>query len=394
MSKYISEVKIRTGGYLPKNARTPLVNPEYFGICRGYWGVGLKKDSLGNDQTDGIVATLEYFANDFEEAEDTALSATKKLATFLAAYTGSPLEQPQLGRIALVGSLGGVVEQRDYYYDESEARPLIKMVPDDLTALIRRAACKSSKEQTALETAIRWYGIATAAEEPPDAYLALWIGLEALGSDLNNRFHPNGEKAPCHTCKNIPGKKRKRAEAGIEHLIRRVAPQCLEHRSLQELKNIRNKIVHAGIPLTSVVETATELVHILLKSLAIAILEVAQHEWEDQTLRLSEPKDHETRPSSMYQTCFRSESPYHKPWYGDWVPIERTWTLDSSEIRSSGMYERFTRNSFEKHLLTDHPSTEPSFKFTIFPRKGIEYKEAEGGGEIQLREWRKGITSP
>ena len=55
------------------------------------------------------------------------------------------------------------------------------------------------------ETASQRYGISISTPYPVYGFLACWIGLESIGTALNNLYHPNGPKVACTTCGNASG---------------------------------------------------------------------------------------------------------------------------------------------------------------------------------------------
>ena len=105
--------------------------------------------------------------------------------------------------------------------------------------------------------------------------------------------HPNGPKAPCQTCSNVPGKDRGgRKKAGIEHMFHRVSDvshsealsDSVKERLSKELlgsftsvdaEKLRDAIVHGLEGIDSLVQRSSEsrlhLIHVLNASIQIAM---------------------------------------------------------------------------------------------------------------------------
>ena len=253
-----------------------------------------------------------------------ALVAGYELSVLLATYLGSPLAMPELSKLAEIGQSGGIIEQRNYYYESAESGwTAVKITPGDLDILIRRVAAQPPLIRDALELAMRWYGMSVGADDPLDSYLAVWIGLEALGPAFNDRVHPAGCSQPCQKCGYSSGGQLARGDAELNHLFVMIAPELLEYGHLQDLKNIRNDIAHVSRivgdrgDVGEVRESATELFPDLMVCLAKAILTLASpRDAQPGGINSALPRDYKTHPTTMAWVRGNKEILALKPWFG------------------------------------------------------------------------------
>ena len=393
---FVAEVLVPTAGYMPKNDRATFEEPTYFGVEQGYWKLALRVDELGNPMPVGIEAVIKFVAANFEEAEDLVLEAGRKLATHFSGYLGAPLSVPSLSKVARIGSSGGVIEQRCYYYEDALASwPRVKITPFDFEAWVMGIARQPREVQHKLELAVRWYGVSIRAEDPVDSYLAVWVGLEPLGSLLDSRWHPLGGKVPCKTCSNPAGQKRNRTHAGLEHLIRLVAPDLIASQSVADLAKIRDEIVH-GVKLDGqertieavrrdAAQSAPDLMLCLAK--AILTLLVAPDE-ATGSLKVKLQRDYEYRPSCMVQLLFPIEQVAYKPWFDEWIRVEVQRENAVSTIKASGEYVTECASRVKVFQSGGSSFThKPQHDLVDFERRGLVV-ESQNDTHPTRRAWR------
>ena len=393
---FVAEVLVPTTGYMPKNGRVILEEPAYFGVEQGYWRLALRADELGNPRPAGIEAVIKFAAPNFDEAEDLALEIGRKLATLFSGYLGAPLSVPSLSRVARIGSSGGVIGQRCYYYEDPLASwPRVKITPFDFEAWVKRIARQPREVQHKLQLAVRWYGVSIRAEDPVDSYLAVWVGLEPLGPLLDSRWHQSGARAPCKTCGNPVGQKRNRTHAGLEHLIRLAAPDLIVSQSVVDLANIRNEIAHGaklggqGRTIEAVRCDAAQCVPDLMLCLARAILTLSVSPAEATgSLQVALPRDYEYRPTCMVEILFPVDQVAYRPWFDEWIKVEFQRENAFSTIEASGEYVAGFEPRVKVLERVDAPIThQPQLDFVDFERRGFAANYQNGLHPTQ-RVWR------
>lgn len=345
--------------------------------------------------------TIELSADSAEEAEDSALTAGQKLSTLFAAYLGSPLTLVRLSRLAEVGGSGGILEQRTYnYLDRVGSWGRVKINPIDFSSLVHRVASQPSKQRDTLDLAIRWYGISLAAEDPLDGFLAAWIGLEALGPLLNDRFHPVSPKVRCSICRNKPGIDRDRNHAGLSHLFGLVAPEILEKRTFQDVEGIRDDIAHvvrvAGETrnIGKVREEASLLVEDLLACLTRGILTLASPPGAKAgLLNTALPREYATQPDSMLSICSDVELIQHKPWFGEWIVVNIQREDMFSKIEDSGEYVSGYHPQITYQVSPTGIEPNIAWEYVLFDRRSHDIEFKNGGPISTVRQWRNRAVS-
>ena len=246
---YVAEVGVRVALHTGRNVRNrqSLDPAERWGITRGYWDAWYEADRIGVERPVGLILTAQLPATDRAAAEDAAIGIGNRVARLAAFYSGSPPSPCRLIRLAAVTDAGYVTEQWNYFYD-SEAPPTIRLVARELHEFLRRISEAGTGKGEALELAARWYALSTAGLSPIDQYLALWVGLEAIGPMLGPYYHPDSSRAACGVCGHAAGRTRKRGPAAVEHLIKQLAPEVFKDRTYQDIYNLRSEIVHGLRP--------------------------------------------------------------------------------------------------------------------------------------------------
>ena len=345
----------------------------------------------GTRRPDGIVITVEFETSDIEQAEDTALTVGMRLSSFLAIHTGSPLGVPRmLSRLAEVGAQGGVIEQRKsaYYYVEAyHSRPQAPLDPVQLETLMRRVAAKGQKMRTAIELAMRWYGIAVGFTGPSGRLLSDLDRTRGLGGHLDEVFHPLGSRARCNTCETTSGVKRERGLTGILHLIKISAPEILADRTIKDVQQIRHDIAHSLQSESQNREIAASLVQDLLLCLGVSILKVAQPPTaSSENMRSALPREYDVRPESMAWLRSDCELPAHVPYLGDWIPIQRELVNETTMSEPTGQYVVGYEPNI-RYAVTAQEKPHLSHGYVEFIRKGLLWNFM-GEPQPEQRAWR------
>ena len=337
---YIAEIAIKAEIHLSPRFRETLPSREYFGVNRGYWGVLLEHDHLGTQRCNGLLAVVGFTAADRETAEDWSIKIGEKLGHLAQFYGGSPGHSPMLKRLAEVGLHDGVIEQNVYsYLDERDRLRQVAIKPYEFQKLLTRIGELEDNIRQVLELAIRWHINSLSSESSLDGYLAAWIGLEAIGPKLDDIYHHDGPRSACILCGNPVGTRRDRKLAGIEHIIRTVAEELLDGRTVQNLAQIRNEIAHCRVsPDESEVATSLLLKDMQL-CLAIGILNTAGRGSDYHTSFSSFlPRDYEIRPDARASIKFEREEVAYKPFFGQWVEFNLEYFNEQSRLEANGSY--------------------------------------------------------
>jgi len=392
---FVAEIFIPAPVYMPKDRRLKLGKPEYYGCKRGYWQVHFEADAQGTPQPLGFSLTAELTAVDREAAEDAALTAGLRFAQVSSTYSGSPLPTPRLLRLAQVGDKGGVIEQNDYYYLEGpEALPRIMLRSHELEKLLLWFGDLGEGIRDRIELSARWYGMSVAAQDPLDGYLSAWIGLESVGPPLSAVVHLSGLKARCDICGNNPGVVRKKGYAGIIHAIRAVAPELLRNRSLQYLRDVRNKIAHGYEPGDSVRHEAQEFLPDLQLSLLFAILTAVRPDTNaSRSGRAILPRDFRIYPDARHTSLPTDELVFHRPFYGEWMGIEREFPIVKTRLEAEGQYIWGASTRVKESVQLPTGAAAPEMKYVIFERMGRNWENIDDPDsdlpQIPTIPWRK-----
>jgi hypothetical protein len=341
----------------------------------------------------GLLVTAQLTGVCREDAEDKSIALGEKMAELVALYTGSPVSPPFLRKLARVGLADGIFEQNTYFYLEDRERlRQIEIKPDQLKKLLARFGNLDGLPLQQLELATRWYGISlTTTRDYLDSYLAAWFGLESIGSTLNNIYHKNGVKGLCQVCNNAVGKDRNRKMAGIEHIIKKVAPEALQSRTLDDLKQIRNDIAHGLKPATELRSTTDHLLPDLQVSLAVGILTSAGR-GNEPPVSLSSllPRDYEVRPDARATLQSGLELVAHQPYFGGWINVLREFLRERSRCKPDGGYV-WGASVRLRYELKAPPGTEEQIKqeYVMFDRQGAVWSELETEDpSIPIIRWR------
>lgn len=399
MDRYVAELDVPAPVYMSVGARVVLGNPEHYGCLRAYWAVYFDTDAYGTPRPVGLRLTAELGASGTEEAEDKGLSAGLRFAEVVAAYSGSPLSNPRLNRLGRVGMSDGLLEQYNYYYLEGvEALPRAQLRPYDLERLLFWFSGTDEQIVDRLELAARWYGMSVGAQDPLDGYLSVWIGLESVGPTLGARVHSSGPKALCTVCNNEPGTRRNKGEAGIEHAIKEIAPELFEGQSLTELKDLRNDIAHGLAPAPSLRLRAQEFLPDLQLGLIFAILTASRPETSaPRSGKAILPRDFKPYPDARAGVRSAVELVNHRPFFGDWLDVERRFVNERSRLEADGNYIWGAATGIE--ITGMIPDGAPALEkdYVIFERMGRSWENLDSDANsptIPVVPWRATPISP
>ena len=369
----------------------------YLGCRRGYWENRWEMDELGITRPVGVRLVVEFEATNIEDAEDKALMVGLRFGQVVTVYAGSPLSVPRLERVARVGPREGVFEQYNYYYVEGpDALPQVQLLPDELERLLSWFAVLNERVHERLELAARWYGMSVGAQDPLDGYLSVWIGLESMGPVLNERVHPEGQRAACVVCGNQPGR-RDRGEAGIQHAIKQVAPELLEGRDLQDLANVRNDIAHGLEAAGSLRISADQLLADLQLALIFGIITAARPTTSAPgSGKAILPRDFKVYPDARNSVRSEVELVFHKPYFGEWIEVDRIFEDMRSRVEADGAYIWGAQTRIaSKTTVAEAPQM--TREYVIFERLGRRWTEVsidDAHPSIPVVPWRIRPLSP
>ena len=398
LSRYVAELYLPAPVYMPVRERKTLGTPEYYGCRRGYWSIYSKRDPRDTLEPLGLRLIAELDAHNVEAAEDRSIGLVAlRFAQIVAAYSGSPLSTPRLVRLGRVGESDGLLEQFDYYYLQgARSLPRVMLRPDGLEKLLSWFGGLVQPDLSRLELAARWYGTSLGAQDALDGYLSVWIGLESVGPILDKRVHKSGPKVRCGICANPSGIDRIRGDAGIEHAIQETTHELLEGRSLKDLKDIRHSIVHTLKPAASLRSEAEGLLPDLQLSLIFAILTAARP--EDSAPGSGKailPRDFRPYPDARHRILSEVELVNHKPFFGEWLQVERTFHNEQSRLEEDGGYIWGAR--IGARIQGEVPAGSPELlrEYVIFQRLGRSWESRESDeNQIQEVPWRTTPISP
>ena len=234
--------------------------------------------------------------------------------------------------------------------------------------------------------------MSVSSENSLDGYLAAWVGFEAIGTMLNDIYHPNGPRAPCSLCGNPAGIGPYRTIAGIGHMIRRAAPELLDDRTVRDLGKIRNDIAHCLKPVDQLRGLTDHVLRDLQLSLAIGILTGANRGGDHrQTFSSFLPREYEVRPDARATITFGEEYVKYQPYYGQWLGLEREFTNERSRMKDDGGYVWGAGTRIRWKMEDPAPSDRVS-EYVMFDRDGMVYENIEAdeadGPAVPVIPWR------
>lgn len=400
---YVAEIGVRVALHAGRDVRDRqrLDPANRWGIARGYWDAWYQPDRSGFERPVGLILTVQFPAFDRAAAEDVAIGIGDRVARLAAFYSGSPPSPCRLIRLAAVNDAGALVEQWNYFYD-SESPPSTRLVERELHEFLRRMSGAEEEKGQNLELAARWYALSTAGLSPIDQYLALWVGLEAIGPLLAPYYHSDSPRASCDVCGNEAGKKRARGPAAIEHLIKQLAPEVFAGRSYQGIYGLRNDIVHGLRPSAELEEEVAPLVPDLQLCLGAGVLVAHSGPASEPAFgwQGALPRDYEERPDA--RSHLRSERPLpdHRPYIGGWVSVSRIFDDADVGVNDKGEYRRLgtVKVGYQAQVPSGISEADVTTKYTLFGRSGVDYelkdRNVKPPETLQVEEWRPQEISP
>lgn len=365
-------------------------------VVRAYWmlaGDGAADVELPR----GVRAVLEIRAADITAAEDQSLDLARHLTRTIGFFAGAPWAEPRIERIARCDH-GYLVEQWDYWYDDERHPSTVPVEPFQIEMIIRRLEALDSDLSARVRFAIRWHSRAAQASDPVDKYLAVWLGLEAISPSLHERWHQTDR---CEICSSPTRRSTRSSQfAGIEHLIALTSPELLNEISFDELRRIRNNIVHALDPADTSAKNLERAVVDLLIALGRGLLTVLAagsdgDQWESWL-----PRDSAIQPVARAHLTSRVPLTHHNPYMGRWVPLQKDiaqrvrWidTEDQTPMRGEA-----PALSYDVTLSRGFRASDITHEYAVFEQDGVEWTFPAGAGneqEPQVLEWRPRPRTP
>ena len=354
--KYVAEIRIPTYFYSDREEREVLLNPEAFGVIRGYWILRPLEEPSESEGFAEFVLVIEFPHKTLKDAENHALEVGRKFGSIASGYAGYPFESPRIHRIAFTDIGGNLIFQSSYWYGNK----LHTLSRFDQTQkygfqkYLKNVSQLDESTRYRVLAAIHWYGISVSAIDDSNSFVAAWTGLECIGIEIDSKFHPSGPKAPCKVCCNVPGKKRGRKIAGIEHMIRRITEDYLpksisgviskdlvEGFSTCEAHKLRSQAVHGLEDIDELVQKCSECRRHLIHVLNAAILHTIGPSTDSWVTG-----HYELHPAGRISFKL-GEAPSMKPYLEDWIKGLQVQTIPI-EISKDAAYPATT--TFEWRL--------------------------------------------
>ena len=401
---YVAELRVSSYFYATDEIRSVIPNATAYELNKGYWCLLPSENQEDAGAHADLVFVMEYVCNTLKEAEEHALKVGRMLSAIFSAYAGYPLGSPQLRRIASTDFRGNLLSQHNYWY-ESKWHMLSAFnvqVEYQLNKYLNNVAAIDSQTRYKLLSAIYWYGLSVTSDDPTIGYVAAWNGVESIGGILDSKFHPNGSKAPCQLCRNVAGKKRKRAMAGLEHVFKYmksdfmpdslpveskglVLSELVEGFTFADAKGLRDDVVH-GLQDIDVLagqcsKVKRHLIHILNTSILIVIGPIADS-WI--------PGHYERHPGG--RISFKVSSSFTKvPYLGEWIQGLQTST---DAVGDSGATPYVATATFEWSLPQSVSEMIVSKSEELF-RRDADIVDAQNESKLNtLSSWRDRPTEP
>ena len=328
---YVAELGVPTCFYVSQETRYPLQHPTGFQVNKGYYAIHPRYEQSALDGYAEMALVIEFVSQGIKEAEEHALKVGRMFGSAASAFGGYPLESPYLRRIAHIGIYNDLKSQYNYSYG---IKPYTLSQFDyegghQFDRYLQSISLADANTRHHIQSAIHWYGISISTDDPAISWVAAWTGLECIGKIIHEQAHPNGPKARCETCGNIPGEDRNRKKAGIDHMFnilskvpssaslseevrQLLVKDFLWSLSSEDAENLRSWIVHGLEDIETSVQRSSRsrrfLAHVLNAAIQIVL-------GEHVTSWL--PGDYGSHPNARYSLRFKegfTMSPYH----GDW----------------------------------------------------------------------------
>lgn len=387
---FVAEVGVPVAFHGGRTVRQPLDDPGWLGLSRGCWGVWYSADATGAEWPIGLLLTIEFSASALTEAEDRALSVATRLGYIASFQYGAPVQPPRLVRLARVGVAGVLAEQWNYFYDTD--RPAsIQLLDPELREFVRRVGQTTAPDRDRIEAAMRWYTISLGGYSALDQYAALWFGLEAVGPPLAKLFHPDGPRVACDVCGNQAGASRDGGLAGVDHMIKRIAPELTKDHTGVQLHGLRGEIAHPHPlrPVDELIAQVTPLLDDLRLVLSASVLTARGGTASEQRFGwlAALPRDNTVRPDARSHVW--SDHFLGRPYNGQWVKVVREVEIDRAGVDNVGIVERDFRVKLNHGAAVTSGGT-LSREYQPFERGGVQqmFEADPDSGLLALMPWR------
>ncbi len=351
---FVAEVGVPVAFHGGRTVRQPLDDPGWLGLSRGYWGVWHSADATGAEWPIGLLLTIEFSASALTEAEDRALSVATRLGYIASFQYGAPVQPPRLVRLARVGQT-------------------------------------TAPDRDRIEAAMRWYTISLGGYSALDQYAALWFGLEAVGPPLAKLFHPDGPRVACDVCGNQAGASRDEGLAGVDHMIKRIAPELTKDHTGVQLHGLRGEIAHPHPlrPVDELIAQVTPLLDDLRLVLSASVLTARGGTASEQRFGwlAALPRDNPVRPDARSHVW--SDHFLGRPYNGQWVKVVREVEIDRAGVDNVGIVERDFRVKLNHGAAVTSGGT-LSREYQPFERGGVQqmFEADPDSGLLALMPWR------
>ena len=354
-SIYVADLHVPTTVVDAPKTRIQIPNPHTFGITKGY--CSFRSSTVKQEATpelDDLIAVVELVAPCLKVAEDRAIRVGWQISTYISAYFGTPYEEPQLVRIAVLDAVGALKAQHHYQYLPRPATVVSggSGITGDLMNYIGRLTGFEPEPRERLKVAAHWYGMALASNDSAVSYVSAWTGLESIDPLLDRKWHEVNGFEHCGTCNVQPDEKKSTRYPGIRHAFGLVANETLfdlgrMHSTVVtfleselridltyvEANDLRNELAHGDRSLTEASESAViyrrHLIHVLHGSIRHIIANRAPS---------MVAADHRVRPDCRYSMDFNSAQA-KSPYSGEWLPGPQ-FTVVSQRAQNLSRYYR------------------------------------------------------
>ena len=328
---YVAELGVPTCFYVSQETRYSLQHPTGFQVNKGYYGIRPRDEQSALDGYAEMALVIEFVSQGIKEAEEHALKVGRMFGSVAAAFGGYPLESPFLRSIAHIGIHNDLKCQYNYSYG---IKPYTLSQFDyegghQFDRYLQSISLADANTRHHIQSAIHWYGMSISTDDPAISWVAAWTGLECIGKIIHEQAHPNGPKARCETCGNIPGEDRDRKKAGIDHMFNALVKgplsaslsekvrQSLDKDfiwsvSSEDAENLRSSIVHGLEDIEMSVQRSSRSRRFLAHVLNAAIQEALGGHVVSWL-----PGDYGSHPNARYSLRFK-EGYIRSPYLGDW----------------------------------------------------------------------------
>lgn len=263
---------------LPPGVKLHLSDSPLLDICPSY-----EDHSQGFKVPHGVKIVSSGKHASLSEAEETAKALAASWTALMCFTMGVKAAFPR--PLCLLERLDkkGRYRARMYFYNGPPLAASRELSTEMLALNWERIVAlpkDDARERVAL--AIRWYTLGLGEADDTTRFLAHWIGLEAIGDLLHNRFHRH-DRVHCQVCQHPAGKSHRGSKGGMKHVLSLVSGRAHLY---AELDDVRDKMFHGLQDLQLLSQSIADNVGLVETALARAIL------------GLIKPEDSNTRSSA------------------------------------------------------------------------------------------------